>query len=282
VEYITVCPECNTKLERKEGKAVHYCPNEEFCPPQIKGRILHFISRNAMDIDSLGEGKLEMLIDNGLARDMADLYYLTYDQLIGLEKIIDATEDKKEKKISFREKTVSNILQGIEASKNITFDRVLFALGIRFVGQTVAKKLAWHYKNINALKKVGFEELILVDEIGERIAESVINYFEQSKNTQIIERLRSKGVQFELYDLPEIKSDKLAGKTIVASGKLENFSREEIKKVIEEHGGKPASSVSKKTDYLLAGENIGPNKLAKANELGIQIIDEVAFLEMIR
>lgn len=282
LEYITHCPECQTKLERKEGEASHYCPNEETCPPQIKGRILHFISRNAMDIDSLGEGKLEMLIDNGLVKDMADLYYLQYDQLIGLEKIIDATDDKKEKKLSFREKTVENILNGIEASKKITFDKVLFALGIRFVGRTVAKKLAYHYKNINDLKKVGFEELILVDEIGEKIAESVINYFEESKNITIIDRLREKGVQFELTGIPEKESNKLEGKIIVASGKLENFSRDEIKNVIEAHGGKPASSVSKKTDFLLAGENIGPNKLAKANELGIQIIDEAEFLAMIK
>jgi len=282
LEYITHCPECRTKLERKEGEASHYCPNEETCPPQIKGRILHFISRNAMDIDSLGEGKLEMLIDNGLVKDMADLYYLNYDQLIGLEKTIEATEEKKEKKLSFREKTVENILNGIEASKQITFDRVLFALGIRFVGRTVAKKLAYHYKNIDDLKKVGFEELILVDEIGEKIAESVIHYFKEPKNIEIINRLREKGVQFELTDLPEKKSNKLEGKIIVASGKLENFSRDEIKSVIEAHGGKPASSVSKKTDFLLAGENIGPNKLAKANELGIQIIDEDTFMEMIK
>jgi len=282
LEYITHCPECETKLERKEGEASHYCPNEETCPPQIKGRILHFISRNAMDIDSLGEGKLEMLIDNGLVKDMADLYYLQYDQLIGLEKIIDATDDKKEKKLSFREKTVENILNGIEASKKITFDKVLFALGIRFVGRTVAKKLAYHYKNIDDLKTVGFEELILVDEIGEKIAESVVRYFEDPKNLEIINRLKEKGVRFELTDLPEKKSNKLEGRIIVASGKLQNFSRDEIKSAIEAHGGKPASSVSKKTDFLLAGENIGPNKLAKANELGIQIIDEDSFLEMIK
>lgn len=279
--YITHCPECQTKLERKEGEASHYCPNEETCPPQIKGRILHFISRNAMDIDSLGEGKLEMLIDNGLVIDMADLYYLSSEQLIGLEKTIEATEDKKEKKLSFREKTVENILNGIEASKQISFDRVLFALGIRFVGRTVAKKLAYHYKNIDDLKKVGFEELILVDEIGEKIAESVIHYFKESKNIKIINRLKEKGVQFELTNLPEKKSNKLEGKVIVASGKLEKFSRDEIKSAIEAHGGKPASSVSKKTDFLLAGENIGPNKLSKANELGVQIIDEDTFLRMI-
>ncbi len=281
-EYIKHCPECGTPLKRKEGEANHYCPNDAGCPPQIKGRIEHFISRNAMDIDSLGEGKIEMLYVNGLVKNPSDLYFLEYDQLIGLEKLIEATEDKKEKKLSFKEKTVTNILNGIEASKKIPFDRVLFALGIRYVGQTVAKKLAAHYRNINALKQVTFEELILVDEIGEKIAESAMNYFNDPRNLEIIERLKEKGVQFELKEEVKIKSDKLKGKIIVASGKLENFSREEIKQVILEHGGKPVSSVSKKTDYLLAGENIGPNKLAKAKELGIKIIDEGAFLEMIK
>ncbi|MCD4684103.1 MAG: NAD-dependent DNA ligase LigA, partial [Bacteroidales bacterium] len=281
-EYIEHCHECGTPLKRKEGEANHYCPNDTGCPPQIKGRIEHFISRNAMDIDSLGEGKIEMLYDNGLVKNPSDLYFLEYDQLIGLEKLIEATEDKKEKKLSFKEKTVTNILNGVEASKKKSFDRVLFALGVRYVGQTVAKKLAAHYRNINALKQVTFEELILVDEIGEKIAESVINYFSDVKNLKIIERLKEKGVQFELKEEIVVKSDKLNGKTIVASGRLENFSREEIKQMILEHGGKPVSSVSKKTDYLLAGENIGPNKLAKAKEIGIKIIDEGAFLEMIK
>ncbi len=280
-EYIKNCPECGTLLIREEGEASHYCPNDQDCPPQIKGRIEHFISRNAMDIDSLGEGKIEMLYDNGLVKDPADLYFLNYDQLIGLEKIIEATEDKKEKKLSFKEKTVTNILNGIEASKNIPFDRVLFAIGIRYVGQTVAKKLAAHYKNIDDLRKVTFEELILVDEIGEKIAESVINYFSNEKNIDFINRLKEKGIQLEQNEEIIIKSDKLEGKTIVASGKLENFSREEIKQVILEHGGKPVSSVSKKTDFLLAGENIGPNKLAKAKELGVEILDETEFLKLI-
>jgi len=280
-EYIKHCPECVSLLKRKEGEANHYCSNDTGCPPQIKGRIEHFISRNAMDIDSLGEGKIEMLYDNGLVRNPSDLYFLEYDQLIGLEKLIEATEGKKEKKLSFKEKTVTNILNGIQASKKISFDRVLFALGIRYVGQTVAKKLAAHYKNIDALKQVTFEELILVDEIGEKIAESVMNYFNDPRNLEIIERLKEKGVQFELKEEIKIKSNILKGRIIVASGKLENFSREEIKQVILEHGGKPVSSVSKKTDFLLAGENIGPNKLAKAKELGIKIIDEGAFLEIL-
>ncbi|MBC8485954.1 MAG: NAD-dependent DNA ligase LigA [Bacteroidetes bacterium] len=279
--YIKNCPECGTPLVRKEGEANHYCPNEDGCPPQIKGRIEHFISRNAMNIDSLGEGKIEMLYNNGLIKDVADLYDLTYDKLLGIEKVIEATQDKKEKKLSFKEKTVNNILKGIEDSGETPFDKVLYALGIRYVGQTVAKKLANHYKNIDTLRKVSFEELILVDEIGEKIAESVMKYFTNEKNVRIIDRLREKGVQFEMKEIVELKSFKLEGKTIIVSGKLENFTREEIKKVIQEHGGKPVSSVSGKTDFLLAGENIGPNKLAKASELGISVINEEDFLKMI-
>jgi DNA ligase (NAD+) len=281
IKFIDRCPECNTLLVRTEGEAAWYCPNEDGCPPQIKGRIEHFISRNAMNIDSLGEGKVEMLFDNGLIKDVADLYFLTYDQLLGLEKVFEATSDKKEKKLSFKEKTVTNILNGIEASKEVPFDRVLYAIGIRFVGQTVARKLAMHYRNIEALKQVPFEDLILVDEIGEKIAGSVLQFFGREKNLRIIERLKNKGIQFELEQVNEALSDKLKGKTIVASGKLERFSRGEIEEVIRQHGGKPASSVSKKTDFLLAGENIGPNKLEKAKELSVPIITEAEFLEMI-
>ncbi len=282
LKFIDKCPECDTPLVRKEGEANHYCPNEDGCPPQIKGRIEHFISRNAMNIDSLGEGKVEMLYDNGLVKDVADLYGLTYDMIIGLEKVIETTEDKKEKKLSFQDKTVRNILSGIEASKQVEFDRVLFGLGIRYVGRTVAKKLVNHYHTIEKLENASFEELILVDEIGERIAGSIIEFFSNEKNLRIIERLKDSGVQFELKNPLVVRSDKLANKTIVASGKLENFSRDEIKQVILENGGKPASSVSKKTDFLLAGENIGPNKLAKAKELGILIITEDEFMKMIK
>ncbi len=281
LDFINRCPECETLLVRKDGEANHYCPNEDGCPPQIKGRIEHFISRNAMNIDSLGEGKVEMLYDNGLVKDVADLYGLTFDKLIGLEKVIEATEDKKVKKLSFQEKTANNILTGIDASKQVEFDRVLFGLGIRYVGRTVAKKLVNHYHTIERLENASFEELILVDEIGERIAGSIIDFFSHEKNIKIIERLKDNGIQFELKNPLVVKSDKLANKTIVASGKLENFSRDEIKQVILENGGKPASSVSKKTDFLLAGENIGPNKLAKAKELGILIITEDEFVKMI-
>jgi DNA ligase (NAD+) len=281
LRFIDRCPECNTPLIRTEGEAAWYCPNEEGCPPQIKGRIEHFISRNAMNIDSLGEGKVEMLFDNGLIKDASDLYYLTYDQLLGLEKVFEATGDKKEKKLSFKEKTVTNILNGIEASKAVPFDRVLYALGIRFVGQTVAKKLAHHYRDIEKLKQVTFEELILVDEIGERIAGSVLEFFGKTKNLNIIERLKIKGVQFAMAKSSEPVSDKLKGKTIVASGRLEHFSREEIEETIRQHGGKPVSSVSKKTDYLLAGENVGTNKLEKASELNVPVLTEAEFIKML-
>ncbi|MCK5784909.1 MAG: NAD-dependent DNA ligase LigA, partial [Desulfobacterales bacterium] len=269
VVYIQNCPECGAKLVRKEGEASHYCPNEESCPPQIKGKIEHFISRKAMNIDSLGEGKVEMLFDKELIKNVADLYDLKYDKLIGLEKTIEATGEKKEKKLSFKEKTVTNILNGIEESKKTPFEKVLFALGIRYVGQTVAKKLARHYQNMDALISATFEDLILVDEIGEKIAESLILHFTEEKNIQIIERLKEKGVQFEMAGSQLPKSSKLQGLSIIASGKLQNFSRDEIKKAIEENGGKVVSSISKKTSYLLAGENIGPNKLVKARELDI-------------
>ncbi|MCF8378390.1 MAG: NAD-dependent DNA ligase LigA [Bacteroidales bacterium] len=280
--FIEKCPECQTTLIRKEGEAHHYCPNDKNCPPQIKGRLTHFISRNAMNIDSLGEGKIEILVDNGLVYNVADLYDLTYDRLLGLEKIIEATEDKKEKKLSFKEKTVTNILDGLKESLNTPFEKVLFALGIRFVGQTVAKKLANHYKSIENLQRVNFDELFLVDEVGERIADSVVTFFKDPLNIEIIRRLKQIGLKFKVENENLNISDKLAGKTIVASGRLENFSREEIKSAIEVNGGKPASSVSGKTDFLLAGENIGPNKLAKAKELNIPIISEKEFLEMIK
>jgi len=281
VVYIQNCPECGTKLVRKEGEASHYCPNEESCPPQIKGKIEHFISRKAMNIDSLGEGKVEMLFDKELIKNVADLYDLNYDKLIGLEKTIEATGEKKEKKLSFKEKTVNNILNGLEESKKIPFEKVLFALGIRYVGQTVSKKLARHYQNMDALIEATFEDLVLVDEIGDKIAESLILYFAEEKHIQLINRLKASGLQFEMEKSQLPKSSKLEGLSIIASGKLQNFSRDEIKKAIEENGGKAVTSISKKTSYLLAGENIGPNKLAKARELNIPIMTEEEFLGMI-
>jgi DNA ligase (NAD+) len=282
VEFISNCPECNTLLVKKEGEANHYCPNEENCPPQIKGKLEHFISRKAMNIESLGEGKIEILFDHKLVSNIADLYDLTYESLFGLGKIFPAENDKKEKKISFQKKSTENILKAIEASKQVPFERVLFAIGIRFVGGTVAKILALHFNNINDLINANFDELISVDEIGDKIAESLIAFFKKPENILIIDRLKAAGLQFELKDIPKLISDKLDGKIIVASGKLTNFTRDEIKQTIEEHGGKAVSAISSKVDFVLAGENMGPSKLKKAQGLKIPIISEDEFLGMIK
>ncbi|MEI8205206.1 MAG: helix-hairpin-helix domain-containing protein, partial [Bacteroidota bacterium] len=256
-----------------------YCPNEENCPPQIKGKLEHFISRKAMNIDSLGEGKIEMLFDHQLVLNMADLYALSYEILIGLEKVIDVT-DEKQKKISFREKTVEKILNGIEQSKKVTFDKVLFALGIRFVGETVAKKLASHFRNIDALQLATLDELISVEEIGEKIAQSVIKYFENPLQIKLIERLKAAGLQFVMIDDFQQVSSILEGKSIVVSGTFSQ-SRDNIKQLIQQHGGRNVSSISAKTDFLLAGDNMGPEKLKKAEKLNVPIISEEEFLRMI-
>ena len=267
---------------RKEGESAYYCINENECPPQIKGKLVHFIHRKALNIDSLGEGKIEILYDNGLLKNISDLYNLKASNLLGLEKIIVSDDEGKQKKISFREKTVENILNGINASKSIGFERVLFALGIRFVGETVAKKLAKHYKSIDNLINATYDDLITVDEIGEKIAESIIAFFKEKKNIEIINNLKSKGLQFELKeDISSTISQKLQGKSFVVSGVFEKFTRDEIKAEIELHGGKNVGSISAKTNYVLAGDKMGPEKLKKANDLGIPIISENDFLEMI-
>lgn len=280
IDFIRYCPECNTPLERSEGEAAWYCPNETSCPPQIKGRLVHFISRKAMNIDSLGEGKIEMLYDNGLVKTLADLYELSYDKLINLEKVVSAP-DKKDKKIGFREKSVANILAGIEKSKSVTFEKVLFALGIRYVGETVSKKLALHYRSIDKLKSASLEELITVDEIGEKIAGSVINYFLNPANLELIDKLRNNGLQFEIKEISELKSNHLKGQSFVVSGVFSTYTREGIKIAIESNGGKVSSSVSSKTDFLVAGENMGPEKRRKAEELGVSIITEQDFRAML-
>ena len=282
VRFIDRCPECGTPLIRQPGEAAYYCPNEDACPPQIKGKLEHFISRKAMNIDSLGEGKIEILYDHGLVKNIADLYDLTYDKILGLEKIIPSGEGKKEKRISFREKTTENILKGIEQSKQVPFPRVLYALGIRYVGETVAKKLAAHFKNIDALMQASFEELIAVEEIGEKIAESVINYFKKPEHREMIERLRQHGICFRLEETESSTPKLLAGKSFVVSGVFQRRSRNEIKELIERFGGKNVSSISSKTDYVLAGDNMGPAKKAKAEKLGIPILSEAAFEEMIK
>jgi DNA ligase (NAD+) len=282
VVFARTCPECGTPLIRSEGEAAHYCPNPSGCPPQIKGKLEHFISRKAMNIDSLGEGKIGILYDNKLVTDVADLYDLGEDQLLGLEKVYEATEDKKEKKISFREKTVENIINGITKSKDSRFEQVLYAIGIRFVGETVAKKLAKHFGSIDRIMAATFDELKEAEEIGEKIAGSIIDFFSEPKNREIIRRLKEKGLHFEVReDEKELKSQKLSGMTFVVSGTFVNFSRDEIKKEIESNGGKNAGSISSRTTFLLAGENMGPEKLKKAGSLGVQVITEDEFLGLI-
>jgi len=283
LSFIRECPECGTKLVRSEGESAWYCPNADGCPPQIKGKLEHFISRKAMNIESLGEGKIEILFDNGLVHNYADLYDLTYDRLIGLEKKYGTPADKKEKTISFREKTVTNILKGIEASKNAGFDRVLYALGIRFVGETVAKKLATHFISMEKLRQAEYEDHIEVEEIGEKIARSILEWFSRPANLELLDRLKAAGLRFTLDEpLSSRISNKLEGLTFVVSGVFTNFSRDQLKMTIEANGGKNIGSISSKTSYLLAGQNMGPEKRRKAEKLGIRIISEVDFVKMVR
>ena len=263
--YITHCPECHTELVRNVGEANHYCPNFYECPPQIIGRIQHYISRKAMDIEGLGGETVALLFKHGLVRNYADLYELKVDDILHLERMA--------------KKSAENLVNGVEKSKEIPFESVLFALGIRFVGETVAKKLAKHYKNIDALSKASLMDLILVDEIGERIARSVIEFFENEENQKIIERLKNYGVQFEIVEkINPNATVKFVGKTFVVSGVFTQFSRDELKNVIEDNGGKVGSSISAKTDFVVAGDNMGPAKLEKANKLNIPILSEEDFI----
>ncbi len=266
--YIQHCPECNTQLVRKEGEAQHFCPNDTGCPTQITGRIQHFISRKAMDIEGLGGETVELLFKEGLIANYADLYTLTKEQVMPLERMA--------------EKSAENLVNGVAASTAIPFERVLFGLGIRYVGETVAKKLAKAYKNIDSLVAATEEELVAVDEIGGRIAESVVQFFAVPSNVELVERLKSYGLQFSLSEEQlENQSDQLKGKTFVVSGVFESLGRTELKKLIEDNGGKVASSISSKTTYLVAGANMGPSKKTKAEGLGIPIISEQDFLEML-
>ncbi len=267
-EYISECPECHTPLKRNEGDAKHYCPNEYGCPPQITGRIQHYISRKAMDIEGLGGETVELLFKEGLITDYADLYDLTKEQILPLERMA--------------ERSAENLVNGVAESVSIPFERVLFALGIRFVGETVAKKLAKAYKNIDALAIASQEELVMVDEIGERIAQSVVDFFANEKNRNAIDRLKEKGVQFSLSaDKLDNQTDILKGKTIVVSGVFETVSRDQLKKIIEDNGGKVGSSISIKTSYLVAGDKMGPSKRTKAEDLGVPIITEQELLGMV-
>lgn len=282
IRFITRCPECGAELLQSEGEAGTFCPNELYCPPQIKGKLEHFISRKAMNIDSLGEGKVEVLYDNGLLKTPADFYQLNYNQLLGLEKRIPATDEKSERIVSFREKTVENILNGINESKNIGFERVLFAIGIRYVGETTAKKLARHFKNIDNLANASLEELMQVDDVGDRVANSIVDFFMQIENLEMIVRLRESGLQFALREEEAMPlSNILGGKSIVVSGVF-SIPRDEMKQLIEKHGGKNVSSISKNTDFVLAGEKMGPEKRKKAENLGIPILSEEDFLAMIK
>ncbi|MEN8697215.1 MAG: NAD-dependent DNA ligase LigA, partial [Bacteroidia bacterium] len=262
-QFTPTCPECETLLERPEGDAVYRCPNTQHCPPQVKGRIEHFIGRKAMDVASLGEGKIDVLYQSGLVRRVADLYSLQGEQLLGLSKSIINEDTGDERIVSFKEKTVENIVGGIQASKQIPFERVLFGLGIRFVGETVAKKLAFHFKNIDALIAADFETLNAVSEIGGVIAKSVIDYFSIPENREEIEQMKVAGLQFEVIE-KELASNALDGAKIVVSGVFNRFSRNELKKLIEDNGGKNVSSISKSTDFIVAGDSMGPAKKEKA------------------
>lgn len=268
VFFANICPDCHTPLVRNEDEAVHYCPNSDGCPPQIKGRIEHFVTRKAMNI-TIGPETISLLYDKGLVHDAADLYTLRYEDLITLDR--------------WAETSANNLLESIEKSKNVPYERVLFALGIRFVGETVAQKLAQAFPSINLLAHATFEELISVDEIGDRIAQSVLDFFGNPKFVEFIHRLQNAGVQFSLSEEAlAAKTDKLQGKTIVISGTFALHSRDEYKAMILQNGGKNSGSVSKKTDYILAGDNMGPAKLEKAEKLGVKLIDEQTFLEMIQ
>lgn len=265
-EFITRCPECGTELVKYEGEARHYCPNSSSCPPQIVGRIVHFISRKAMNIEGLGDETVQLLYDNGLVHDISDLYTLKRADLVRLPRL--------------GEKSADNILRNIEASKQVPFARVLFAIGIRFIGETTAKILARQFKNIDALIHADPEQLIEAEEVGEKIARSIIEYFADTGNMRIVERLRSYGLQFQ-NQVQEGATDRLAGLNFVISGTFVHHSRDQLKELIERHGGRNLSGVSSNVNYLLAGQNIGPAKLAKASKLGIKMINEEEFMQML-
>jgi len=266
-EYIANCPSCNTELVRKEGDAKHYCPNAESCPTQIKGKFEHFISRKAMDIDGLGGETIELLINEGLIKEISDLYHLKKEDLLPLDRMA--------------EKSVENLFIGVGKSKLIPFERVLFGLGVRFVGETVAKVLAKHFKTIDNIIDTDIETLIAVDEIGDKIAESVVNYFSIEENLKLINNLKESGLQFVSTIEDTTKSSNLNGMKIVVSGVFNQNSRAEYKKMIEEHGGKNVSSISKNTTFVLAGENMGPSKKQKAEDLKIPLVNEDEFLAKI-
>jgi DNA ligase (NAD+) len=266
VGFITHCPECHSLLVREEGEAQHFCPNQVSCPPQVIGRIQHFVSRKAMNIDGIGEETVAQLVNEGVISTLADLYDLTREPLLELDRMAD--------------KSVDNLLAGIEASKQVPFERVLFGLGIRFVGETVAKKLAYAFGTMDTLQIATFEELLAVDEIGERIANSLISFFKNQESLQLITRLKLHGLNMEV-EKRALDSTVLEGKTLVVSGVFDSFSRDELKHLIDINGGKNTGSVSAKTDFLVAGEGMGPSKLKKATDLGVTILSEEEFKNLI-
>jgi DNA ligase (NAD+) len=277
-EYAKQCSECGATLLRKEGEAIHYCPNENECPPQLIGKIEHFIGRKAMNIDSLGSETVAGLYQKKLIQTYADLYALTYNQLIDLE--FEVGEEEKKKR-SLKQKSVENILAGIEASKKVPFERVLFALGIRMVGETVAKKLAKHFITVDKIAQASKEEIANIYEIGEKIAEQVTKFFVDDSNKQLIERLKQYGLQLELHETIQAnRTDKLAGQSFLVSGTF-TISRDALKALIEQHGGRNVGSISKSLDYLIAGDQMGPEKLKKATDLNIKIISEEEFIKII-
>jgi len=283
LEYITACPECGTKLIRKEGEALHYCPNEVSCPPQVLGRIEHFIQRKAMDIESLGPETIRGLVEHGMINNVADLYELSFEDLNGLEfKVYSDKKDGGYSVRSLREKSAKNIIDSIENSKKQPFDRVLFGLGIRYVGSTVSEKLTDYFGSMDNLMKATYEELISVPEIGDRIAESVQQYFSEPKNQSLVGRLRQYGLNTEVVENEESNGNNvLEGKTFVISGVFSRVSREDLKDLIKQYGGKVVSSISAKLDFLVAGENMGPSKKQKAEKLKITTINEEDFFRMI-
>jgi len=266
--YATQCPECGTALVRREGEVQHYCPNDAECGPQVRGKVVHFIGRKAMDIDSMGAETVELLFDAGLIKNYADLYTLTYNQVIALDRMAD--------------KSASNLVLGIRKSTEIPFERVLFGLGIRMVGETVAKKLAKKFRNIDALAAASMDDLIAVDEIGGKIAEQLIAFFEQNKNREIIQKLKNAGLQFEMAEEEGPISNTLEGKSFLVSGVFAQFSRDELKASIEANGGRTVSGVSTKLDFLIAGDKMGPEKLKKAETLGVKIISEEEYIARVK
>jgi len=267
IQFIASCPACSSVLVKEDGEAQHYCLNEKACPPQVKGKIEHFISRRAMNIDGLGAETIDALVEAGFIRNISDLYSLSYEQLLSMDRMAD--------------KSVRNLLDGLEASKAMPFEKVLFGLGIRFVGETVSKKLAKAFKSIDAIISASYDALVETDEIGEKIALSISNHFQDQDNVDLIQQLKLAGLCFEKED-EGMDSELLAGLSIVISGTFNQYSRDEIKKMIEMNGGKNSSSISKKTSILVAGENMGPSKLKKASDLNIEIINEEEFLNRIK